>query len=154
MAQCRICSSEKLQQVNLRLLQGGQIGKTAREFGVSYQTIRHHRRFCLPWRDPRTAPAETCDQKFAELEYELRRLTLLGECGASVSGALAGVRERRHLLELEMRKEHLLGATHRKLFPAKMELDEDMEVIFENGRPRTVTVREAARFREAQERKQ
>jgi hypothetical protein len=152
MAQCRICSDARLQQINLRLLNGARIGVMAREFGWSYGTVRHHRRFCLPWRHARTPAAVTCDEKFAELEYELRRLTLLGECGMNVAGAIAGVRERRHLLELQMRKEHLLGATHNKLFPAKRDVDEDMEVIFENGSPRTVTAREAQRIRE--ERKQ
>jgi hypothetical protein len=59
------------------------------------------------------------------------------------------------VLELEARMGSLLGATHRKLFPAKTELDEDMEVIFENGRPRTVTVTEAERIRsEVQEREE
>jgi transposase-like protein len=138
MALCRICSSVKVREVNLRLLQGAQVKATAKEFGLSYQMVRHHRRFCLPWRDHRMKKAETSEEKMAELEFELRRLTVLGECGDKIGPAIQAVRERRNLLELAMRAEHRLGATHKRLFPPEMP-EGEYEVEFVGGKPRGKT---------------
>lgn len=154
MANCKICSSKNVREINLRLLQGARLKATAEEFGFTFGMVRHHKRYHLPWRHARTPKAQTIQEKLEELDYELRRLTVLGECGDKIGPAIQAVVARRGVLELTARVENLLGATHRKLFPAKMELDEDMEVIFENGSPRTVTAREAQRIREGQERKQ
>jgi transposase-like protein len=148
MALCSICSNAKARQINLRLLTGARIKATAEEFGLSFQMVRHHRRYCLPWRHARTPKAQTIQEKLEELDYELRRLTVLGECGDKIGPAIQAVVARRGVLELQARMENLLGATHRKLFPPKMELEEDYEVIFENGSPRTVTASEARRIRE------
>lgn len=154
MAQCRICSDPRAREINLRLLRGGRIKATAEQFGYKFGIMRHHRRFHLPYRNARTPKAQTIQEKLEELDYELRRLTVLGECGDKIGPAIQAVVARRGVVELTARIENLLGATHRKLFPAKVELDEDYEVVFVGGRPKTVTSREAQRMREEQERKQ
>lgn len=154
MAQCRICSDPRARQINLKLLTGARIFPTAKEYGYKFGSMRYHRQYHLPYRSAKTPKAQTIQEKLEELDYELARLQILGECGDKIGPAIQAVVARRGVLELTARVENLLGATHRKLFPAKMDLDEDMEVIFENGSPRTVTAREAQRIREGQERKQ
>jgi hypothetical protein len=151
MARCMICSSVRAREVNRWLLTGRTSGEVAQEFGFNRQTVAYHKRRHLPFRSMYAKKPETIAEKLADLEYELHRLQVLGECGEKIGPAIQAATARRSLFELEARMGNLLGATHMKLFPAKTDLDEDMEVIFENGRPRTVTAREAARLREAQE---
>jgi hypothetical protein len=153
MARCSICAHMKSREVNRRLLLGEQAQIVAAEYGFNAQTLRYHRRRHLPWRKE-GSKAVTADEKMVDLEYQLGRLRALAESGERVDQAVRVLVAQRNLLELQMRKQGYLGATHMKLFPAKTDLDEDMEVIFENGRPRTVTVSEAKRLREAQEPKQ
>jgi transposase-like protein len=138
MALCSICSNAKAREVNVRLLRGARVKDTAREFGLSYQMVRHHRRYCLPWRSVRTPKPVTCEEQLEALKYELARLQVLGEAGESISGALAAVRERRAVLELEMRVGGKLDATHKKLLLNSKAPEGDYEVIFVNGQPKTV----------------
>ena len=72
------------------------------------------------------------------MKYELRRLRVLADCGEKVTESLRVIVQQRTLLELQMRKEHLLGATHRKLFPPEMP-EGDYEIEFVGGKPRGKT---------------
>jgi|HubBroStandDraft_1064217.scaffolds.fasta_scaffold417249_1 hypothetical protein len=154
MARCATCSHVKHREINRRLLLGEQAQLVGADFGIKAHTLRYHRRWHLPWRNANAKKPETVQEKLQELEYELHRLQVLGECGEKIGPAIQAATARRNLFELEARMGNLLGATHMKLFPAKTELDQDMEVIFENGRPRTVTASEARRLREEQEPRQ
>lgn len=154
MARCRTCAHVKAREINKRLLLGEQARRVAVEYGIKPYALRYHRRWHIPWRHANAKKPETCEEKMGELEYQLGRLRALAEAGEKVDQALRVLVAQRNLLELQMRAEHLLGATHMKLFPAKTDLDEDMTVVFENGRPRTVTVSEAKRIQAEQEPKQ
>ena len=140
MAQCIVCCSDKARDVNRKLLMGGRARELAVEFGFRVQSLRWHKRHHLPWRSRQAKKPETIAEQLEDLKLELRRLQVLAECGASGIGpAIHAVTARRHLLELEARLDHKLGATHFKLFP-KAEATGDFEVVFENGKPRTVKV--------------
>jgi len=84
----------------------------------------------------------TVAEQLEDLKFELYRLQILGECGELESGAIAAVNARRSLLELEARLEGKLDATHRKLLSATAP-EGDYEVVFTNGRPRTVATEKA-----------
>jgi len=140
MAQCSICSSPRVKEVNRWLLTGRQIGHTAKEFGFSWGCVRHHKRHHLPYRSARAPKPATAEEKLADLEYELDRLRVLAECGESVGGALRVVTQQRSLLELQLRKAGHLDATHRKLLLNARPPSGDYQVVFERGRPRTVAV--------------
>src|SRR5271156_4945911 len=141
MAQCSICSHEKVSEINWRILTGRQIVETAKEFGINRGNLYSHMRNHLPWRTSRRKPApETIEEKFAELEFELSRLRALALCGEKVGEALRVVTAQRNLLELEMRKGGLLDASHKKLILNAAAPTGDVEVVYENGRARSRTV--------------
>jgi hypothetical protein len=146
MARCATCANVKHREINRRLLLGEQAQIVAADFGIKAQTLRYHRRWHLPWRKE-GKKAVTADEKMAELEYQLGRLRALAEAGERVDQPLRVMVAQRNLLELQMRKEHLLGATHRKLFPQREDLQEEYEVVFSGGSPRTMPKSEAARLR-------
>jgi hypothetical protein len=136
MAACSICSDERVKEINKRLLLGRQITTTAKEFGFNAQTMRYHRQKHLPWQRKDTPKPETTEAKLRQLEYEFARLRALAECGERVGEALRVLVAQRNLLELMLRREGQLDATHRALVPQPA--DGEFEVIFEGGRPRTV----------------
>jgi hypothetical protein len=140
MAQCKICSSEKAKEVNRWILSGRQEKETAAQFGFDKQTIGYHKRHHLPFRSRRVKKAETVDEKFAELEFELSRLRVLALSGEKVGEALRVVIAQRNLLELEMRKEGGLDATHKKLILNAHPPAGDVEVTFQGGRVKAVEV--------------
>jgi hypothetical protein len=140
MASCSICSDARAREINRWLLTGRRGSDTAREFGFEAQTIRWHRRRHLPYRNPKFGKPETIHERLEELNYELARLQVLAECGEKISGAIQAVRERRAALELAMRFEGRLDATHRRLLRATQPLEGDYKVEFVNGKPRTVPV--------------
>jgi hypothetical protein len=72
-----------------------------------------------------------------ELEFEFARLRALAEAGEKIDGPLRVLVAQRNFLELMLRKEGALDATHRKLLPPQP-MEGEFEVIFEGGRPRTV----------------
>lgn len=139
MAQCSICSHEKAREINRRVLTGRRIKETAREFGINRGTLYSHMRNHLPWRSRRVKAAATAEEMLEELDFELRRLQVLGECGEKIGPAIQALVARRNLLELRMRSEGRLDSTHRKLIGARP-LEGNYEVQFVNGRPRTVPV--------------
>jgi len=140
MAQCSICSHKDAREINRRVLTGRQIKDTANEFGLNRGTLYAHMRNHLPWRSARAKPGETVAEKMADLDFELRRLQVLAECGEKIGPAIQAVTARRSLLELQMRSEGLLDATHRKLIMSNRPMDGEFKVIFENGKPKTVAV--------------
>src|ERR1700691_4662982 len=111
MARCSICAHTKGREINRRLLLGEQAQIVAAEYGFNAQTLRYHRRKHLPWRKE-GIKAVTADEKMAELEYQLGRLRALAEAGEKVDQALRVLVAQRNLLELQMRKQGFLGATH------------------------------------------
>lgn len=141
MAQCTVCSSPNVKEINKRILTGRQIAETAREFGftrgILYWHIRHH----LPFRSSRAKPPETTEGKLKALEYEFARLRALAEAGEKVSEQLRVLVAERSLLELMLRKEGALDATHRPLLPQPLE--GEFEVVFQAGRPVTRPVKKA-----------
>ena len=141
MAVCTVCVHEKVKEINVALLSGQMVKATSVKYGLKRWTLTQHRRKHLPWRNPKAAPAVTVQEKLEELGLDLRRLQLLAECGEDVGKAVAVVRQRQSLLELEARMGHLLGATHKKLLPATA-IEGDYAVEFINGRPVTRRVGE------------
>ena len=133
---CIICTHEQIKGINRALLSGWPPRAVAKKFEVNVWSVRKHYRKHLPWRHRLARPAETCDEQMADLKLELRRLQILAECGDDISEALKVVRQRQSLLELEMRAEHRLGATHSKLMP-KGQPEGDYVVTFQNGRAKT-----------------
>lgn len=136
MAQCQICSHPKVKEANRWILTGRREKEAAKEFGFNVQALRWHKRRHLPWR-PRWAKAVTVEEQFELLKYELCRLQILGECGEPIGGAIQAVRERRALLELELRLGDRLSARHAKMLPGQVPSGE-FEVVFQGGRPKTV----------------
>jgi hypothetical protein len=139
---CGICSNERVREINRAMLLGLTTKAVVEKFGLNTWTARQHRKKCLPYRNPRVPKkaAETIPEQVAELKRELWRLQLLAEAGENVSGALAVVRQRQSLLELEARSQGLLDATHKKLLMAGRQVEGDYKVEFIAGRPRTVPV--------------
>jgi hypothetical protein len=136
MAQCSICSHERAKEINLWLLRGRQMTAVVAEFGIKKDILRYHRQKHLPWRKHNTPKATTTEGKLAELEFEFARLRALAEAGEKIDGSLRVLVAQRSLLELMLRREGLLDATHRALIPQPV--DGDYAVVFEGGRPRTV----------------
>ena len=135
MALCSVCSHVKAREINARLLQGARIKATAEQYGFTFGIVRHHRRYCLPWRSAKTPKPITIDEQLADLKFESERLQFLGEAGVSITGAIQAVKERRALLELEARMEHRTGASHAKLFPPSPPAGQEFSVEFRDGRP-------------------
>lgn len=143
MALCRICIHEKAKEINRMILGSNQPPKAiATLFKFAVWQVKDHRRKHLPWRNPKRPPAVTVDEQLTDLKLELRRLQVLAECGEHVAEALSVVRERRQMLELEMRAQGRLDATHRKLLLKDRPLEGNYKVEFVNGKPRTVAVKE------------
>jgi hypothetical protein len=138
MAQCSVCSNSRAKEINRWLLLGRQGPDVATEFGFKAQTIRWHLRNHLPWRSRRAPKPETIMEELDVLEFELRRLTVLASCGEAIGGAIQALTARRALIELRARLEGKLDATHKKLALASRAPEGEFEVVFENGRPRTV----------------
>ena len=95
----------------------GQISKVAREHGLCRGTCWNHFQKHLPWRPQRRPKPITVQEQLEDLKFESRRLQALGETGENVTNALAALRERRALLELEARMAGRLDATHQRLLP-------------------------------------
>jgi hypothetical protein len=138
MAQCTICSHEKARDINRLLLTRGQVKAVALEFGLNRGTVFNHLRKHLPWRSRRHPKPATIAEKLEQLEFELRRLQVLAESGESIGAAIQALNARRAVVELEARLEGRLDATHRKLMMAARPPEGNLEVIFENGKPKTV----------------
>ena len=134
MAVCSICVHEKHKEIDLALLEmKAPVKMLADKYGLKRWVLKEHRRKHLPWRNPKTKPAETITEKMAELSLEMKRLQFLAELDVNVTKALAVVRQRQSLLELEMRMGHVVSS-HRKLLPAKpIDGDESYRVEFVNG---------------------
>jgi hypothetical protein len=133
MAQCQICSSEKVKAVNVWILTGRREAATAKEFGFDPQSIRYHKRHHLPFRSRKVKKAETVEEKLGELEFELARLRVLAMSGEKVGEALRVVTAQRALFELELRMGHKV-TSHRKLLPATpMDGEESYRVEFRDG---------------------
>jgi len=116
MALCRICIDEHVKEINRAILGGNQPPKAiAERFGFAFWQVKDHRRKHLPWRNPKRPAPVTVEEQMVDLKLELRRLQVLAECGENVGGALAVVRQRQSLLELEARMGGLLDATHKRL---------------------------------------
>jgi hypothetical protein len=137
MSQCRICSSPRKGEVNKLLLNGAPMTKVAKACGLSVQAVKNHRKRHLPWRSERRPKPVTTAEKFSELEYQLERLRFLAESGEPVGGALRVLFAQKSLLELEMRAEGRLDPMNKKKMLATAPL-EDIEIVFENGRPRSI----------------
>jgi hypothetical protein len=137
MAQCSICSHERAKEINLWLLRGRQMKAVVAEFGIKKDILRYHRQKHLPWRKHNTPKATTTEGKLGDLEFEFSRLKALAEAGEKVDQPLRVLVAQRSLLELMLRKEGALDATHRKLLPPQP-MEGEFTVIFENGKPRTV----------------
>src|SRR6266436_1027908 len=129
MVRCKVCAHSKVREINRLLLTGTSCVKVAKAAGICRPTMWHHRQTCLPWRPERRPKPVTVSEKLADLEFELARLQILGECDEPVSGAIAAVNARRALLELEARLEGKLDSTHRKLLTASAATG-DFEVVF------------------------
>lgn len=139
-----ICSIEchpRLRTLNTWLLTGRTVRQVVEEFGVGEWAVRKHQKQCLPYKGAYPKKPTTWEGRMEELRLELWRLQLLGEYGMPVANALAVVRERKSLLELEMRSEGKLDATHRKLMLNSKPAGE-FEVRFKGGRMQTVEVGE------------
>jgi hypothetical protein len=142
MAQCSACRNPRVKEINRWLLLGRTEKEAAAEFGFKPGILAWHKRKHLPWRSRRRVKVVTIQEQLEEMKFELTRLQVLGQCGESIGGAIQALRERRAVVELEARLEGRLDATHRKLMLAARPPEGDYEVIFENGRPRTVKVGE------------
>jgi hypothetical protein len=138
MAQCSICSSEQARSINRLLLTHGQITVVAKQFGFDRAVVGNHLRKHLPWRSRRAKKPETVMEELEVMEFELRRLMVLAECGESIGGAIQALTARRALAELRLRLEGKLDATHKKLMLASQPVEGEYDVVFEGGRPRTV----------------
>jgi transposase-like protein len=103
MAVCTICADERVLEINRLLLRGGMVRATAKRFGLSEQVLGRHRRRHLRFRGAKPRLAETFEQKLAALVDDGARLQIESECGVNVKAALAVLRERRELLEMEAR---------------------------------------------------
>ena len=114
------------------------MAEAAKEFGYRPGTLRYHKEHHLPYRPTKgRKPALTTEDKLKDLEFEFSRLKALAEAGEKIDGPLRVLVAQRSLLELMLRKEGALDATHRKLLPPQP-MEGEYTVIFENGKPRTV----------------
>jgi hypothetical protein len=138
MAQCIVCSNPRGKEVNRWLLTGRQITETAKEFGFKPATLSWHRRNHLPWRSRRAPKPQTIMEELELMEFELRTLTVLSQCGEPIGSAIQALTARRAVLELRARLEGRLDATHRKLALANRAPEGDFEVVFSGGKARTV----------------
>jgi hypothetical protein len=136
MAICGICSSKDAKAINRLLLTGAQCPAVAKQFGLDKLSVSIHKRKHLPWRKSTAAKPETILEELEVMEYELRRLQVLAECGEPIGAAIQALSARRSTLELKARLEGRLDATHRKLALASKPVD--YEVTFEGGRMKTV----------------
>src|SRR6266436_955534 len=141
MATCRICASPQGQgQVNVLLLNGAPMAAVARTCKLPASTVKNHKLNHMPYRAANHPNPVTTVEKFADLEYQLARLRCLAEAGEAVGGALKVVYAQKSLLELEMRAEGRLDPTNKKKMLAAPSADQDFEVVFTNGRPKTVAI--------------
>ena len=136
MAQCSICSSKDARAINVLLLTGAQASTVMKQFGLSRAVVSAHQRRHLPWKSRRAAKPTTILEELEAMELELRRLTVLAECGYGIGSAIQALNARRSVLELRARLSGSLDATHKKLALASKPVD--YEVTFENGKMRTV----------------
>ncbi len=137
---CLICTDERIREINREMLLGRTSRAVAEKFKLGIWITRSHRKKCLPYRKPNAKPAVTVVEQMEELKRELWRLQLLAEAGENVSQALAVVRQRQSLLELEARSLGQLDPLHKKLLLANKAPEGEYEVVFTNGRPKTVPV--------------
>lgn len=135
---CKVCADPRSRTINRLLLTGVSLKKVAEKLGINRATLTHHRQKHLPYKPERRPKPRNVREELEELKYELARLAVLGECGESVSQAVIALREKRQLLELQMRSEGELDATHRKLMLANRPAGGNFEVVFEGGRARTI----------------
>lgn len=139
MTQCILCRHPGKHTIEKKLLQTGQVTRVAKELQLCYGTVWNHFRNHLPYRSERKRKkfeAMSVMEKLADLSYELQRLTVLGECGESVSQAVTALRERRRLLEVEARLNGMLERRHDKLF-GNQQAEGEFEVVFVDGRVQT-----------------
>jgi hypothetical protein len=103
MSVCGICTHEKVREINNELFAGRMIRAVAKKFELSIQALGRHRRRHLRFRNSKSQPATTLEEKFRMLSDDAERLQLAAECGggANVREALQVLRLRMSLLELE-----------------------------------------------------
>ncbi len=135
---CKVCSHPRVKEINRLILTGVPVTKVAKAAGICRPTLWNHRTKHLPWRPAGGPKPVTVQEQLEDLKFELHRLQILGECGEPVSGAIQALNARRMVVELQARMEGRLDATHRKLMLASRPPEGDVEVVFENGRARTV----------------
>jgi hypothetical protein len=129
--------------VNVLLLNGTPMAMVARACKLPVATIKNHKLNHIPYRAANFPKPVTTAEKFADLEYQLARLRCLAEAGEAVGAALKVVYAQKSLLELEMRAEGRLDPTNKKKMLASPDMASDYEVVFVNGRPKTVAIEKA-----------
>jgi hypothetical protein len=126
------------------LLNGAPMAAVARACGLPVATIKNHKLNHIPYRPANYPKPLTTAEKFADLEYQLARLRCLAEAGEAVGGALKVLYAQKSLLELEMRAEGKMDPSNHKKMLAAAPMEQEYEVVFTNGRPRTVAVEKKA----------
>jgi hypothetical protein len=101
MAVCSVCGHEEARKINAALISGQLVVRVAKRFNVSRQALGRHRAKHLQYRAPKTPPATTLEGKFHELSLDMANLQAEALCGVNVRDALAVMRMRMTLLELE-----------------------------------------------------
>jgi len=129
-----------VKEINVWVLTGRQIVETANEFGINRGNLYAHMRKHIPWKSDRAKKPETVEEKLMDLEYQFARLRILAESGEKVGEALRVLVGQRNLYELLLRKEGGLDAHHKKLILNSRAPAGEFQVVFENGRPKTVPV--------------
>jgi hypothetical protein len=101
MAVCSVCGHEDARKINAALISGQMVVRVAKRFNVSRQALGRHRSKHLRYRAPKTQPATTLEGRFHELSLDMANLQAEALCGVNVREALAVMRMRMSLLELE-----------------------------------------------------
>ena len=141
MARCGICGHQRVREINTDLLMHRRRREISKEYEVGREMLANHARHHIPWRNPREKKPVTPAEKLVGLAFELERLQMLAECDPrfDATESIKVITARRSLLELEMRASGMLE-THQKQFNLARQPIGPHEVIFENGRARTVPV--------------
>jgi hypothetical protein len=133
-SQCRVCQrGPDAREINRHLLLGTPQAKIAKAAKIPVRSLATHLHKHLPWRPANFRKAVTIGEQLEDIKFALSRLEVLG-------GAIAALRERRAVLELEARLGGQMDTTHKKLMLNNQAPDTDYEVVFVNGRPKTIPV--------------
>jgi hypothetical protein len=138
-ANCQVCMrGPDARNINKHLLCGTPMTVLSRASKIPVEALARHLHNHLPWRKPNFRKAVTIGEQLEDIKFELSRLQILGECGDNVTGAIAALRERRSVLELEARLGGEMDTSHKKMILNNQRPEGDFEVVFVNGRPKTV----------------